>query len=66
MSVTQNAFAKMPSDTTITEQAATFVETVTFDDIPEEALHIGKRCIIDGLGLYVAGSEEHSLEMLIA
>ena len=66
MSVTQNAFAKMPENTTITEEAATFVETVTFDDIPEEALHIGKRCIIDGLGLYVAGSEEHSLEMLIA
>ena len=66
MSVTQNAFAKMPLNTTITEQAAHFVETVSFADIPEEAITTGKRCIIDGLGLYVAGSEEHSLEILIA
>jgi len=66
MSVAQNAFATMPEGTTVTEEAARFVETVTFDDIPKDALHIGKRCIIDGLGLYVAGSEEHSLEILIA
>ena len=65
MSVAQNAFAKMPEGTTITEQAATFVESVRFDDIPEEALRIGKRCLIDGLGLFVAGSEEHSLAILI-
>ena len=66
MSVAQNAFAKMPEGTTITEDAASFVESVTFEDIPEDALYIGKRCIIDGLGLYAAGSEEHSLEILIA
>ena len=66
MAVMQNAFATMPENTTITEQAAQFVERVTFEDIPEDALHIGKRCIIDGLGLYVAGSEEHSLDILIA
>lgn len=66
MSVTQNAFATMPEGTTVTEDAAQFIESVTFDDIPEDALYIGKRCIIDGLGLYVAGSEEHSLEILIA
>ena len=66
MSVTQNAFANMPENTTITEQAAQFIETVSFEDIPADALHIGKRCIIDGLGLFVAGSEEHSLEILIA
>ncbi|MEO1024776.1 MAG: MmgE/PrpD family protein [Pseudomonadota bacterium] len=66
MAVTQNAFATMPEGTNITEDAATFVETVRFEDIPEDALHIGKRCIIDGLGLYVAGSEEHSLDILVA
>ena len=66
MSVAQNAFASMPTDTTITEDAAQFIENVTFEDIPEEALRIGKRCIIDGIGLYAAGSEEHSIEMLIA
>ncbi len=66
MSVTQNAFANMPEGTSITEDAARFIETVSIDDIPEDALTIGKRCIIDGLGLYAAGSEEHSLEILIA
>ncbi len=66
MSVARNAFAKMPEGTTVTEEAAQFIETVTLDDISDEALHIGKRCIIDGLGLYVAGGEEHSLEILIA
>ncbi|MEO0401146.1 MAG: MmgE/PrpD family protein [Pseudomonadota bacterium] len=66
MSVAKNAFATMPDGTTVTEDAARFIETVSFADIPKDALHIGKRCIIDGLGLYVAGSEEHSLEILIA
>jgi 2-methylcitrate dehydratase PrpD len=66
MSVTQNAFATMPGGTTITQEAAHFVETVRFEDIPEHALYIGKRCIIDGLGLYAAGSEEHSLDILVA
>ncbi|MEM7242548.1 MAG: MmgE/PrpD family protein [Pseudomonadota bacterium] len=66
MSVAQNAFANMPADTTITEDAAQFIETVQYQDIPQQALHIGKRCIIDGIGLYAAGSDEHSIEMLIA
>lgn len=66
MSIAHNNFATMPENTSITEQAAQFVESVRFDDIPEEALHIAKRCMIDGLGLFVAGSEEHSLEILIA
>ncbi|MEM0978169.1 MAG: MmgE/PrpD family protein [Pseudomonadota bacterium] len=66
MSVAQNAFAKMPEGTTITDEAVAFVESVTFADIPEEALRIGKRCIIDSLGLYVAGSEEESIGILRA
>ena len=65
MSVALNAFANMPADTQITSAAARFIENVTFDDIPKDALHIAKRCIIDGLGLYAAGSEEHSIEILI-
>lgn len=65
MSVAQNAFAEMPQDTAMTADAAAFVETVTFDDISEDALRIGKRCLLDGLGLYVAGSEEHTLDILV-
>lgn len=65
MSVTQNAFATMPSETDATAQAAEFTENIRFEDIPEEALRIGRRCVLDGLGLFVAGSDEHGVEVLI-
>ena len=55
MSAAQNAFAEMPQDTTITADASAFVEEVRFEDLPEEAIRIGTRCIVDGVGLYVAG-----------
>ena len=65
MAVTNNAFAVMPADLAVTAAAVAFVETVRFEDIPAEALRIGTRCILDALGLYVAGSEEHSVHILI-
>src|SRR5262249_8847654 len=48
-----------------TAAAAAFVESVTYDRIPSEAIRIGTRCLLDGLGLYVAGSEEHAVKILI-
>lgn len=65
MSAAQNAFAEMPENTTITAEAAEFVETVRFEDIPSEAIRIGTRCIVDGVGLYVAGSDEHTIDILV-
>lgn len=65
MSVELNAFATMPTDTHVTAEAAEFIETVRYEDIPAEALRIGNRCLLDGLGLYVAGSDEHTVEILI-
>ena len=56
MSVARNIFADMPEQTAVTEAAAEFVERVGFDDLPEDAVLIGTRCLLDGLGLYVAGS----------
>jgi 2-methylcitrate dehydratase PrpD len=47
-----------------TAAATEFVESITFDALPPEALRIGTRCLIDGLGLFVAGSEEHSVKIL--
>ncbi|HEY7219566.1 MAG TPA: MmgE/PrpD family protein [Candidatus Binatia bacterium] len=44
--------------------AAAFVENVTWSAIPAEALRIGTRCLLDGLGLFVAGSEEHTVQIL--
>jgi 2-methylcitrate dehydratase PrpD len=35
-----------------------------FEDMSEEALRIARRCILDGLGLFVAGSAEDSVRIL--
>ncbi len=61
----QNAFATIPDGLKTTAAAAAFVENVTFAGIPAEAVRIGTRCLLDGLGLFVAGSEEHSVRLLI-
>jgi 2-methylcitrate dehydratase PrpD len=53
------------SGSTITEKALRFVEAVSYDDLSAEALRIGRRCIVDTVGLYLAGSQEHSVRILI-
>ncbi|MCJ8142890.1 MmgE/PrpD family protein [Ancylobacter sp. A5.8] len=53
------------ANTTITSQALRFVETTTYADLPEEALRIGRRCIVDAAGLFLAGSREPSVRILI-
>jgi 2-methylcitrate dehydratase PrpD len=55
----------MANQPTTTAAAAEFIENVTLQDLPAEALRIGTRCLLDGLGLYVAGSEEHSVKLLV-
>jgi 2-methylcitrate dehydratase PrpD len=65
MSAERNPFASIPTGMTTTALAAEFVENITFDAIPAEALRIGTRCLLDGLGLFVAGSEEHTVQLLV-
>ena len=65
MTAEQNMFATIPDGLKTTTAAAAFVENVTFADIPAEGMRIGTRCLLDGLGLFVAGSEEHSVRLLI-
>ena len=65
MSPNQNLFAAIADGLSTTAQAATFVENVAVDDLPAEAVRIGTRCVLDGLGLYVAGSQEHSVALLV-
>jgi 2-methylcitrate dehydratase PrpD len=62
----QNPFAVIPTGLKTTEAAAKFVEDVKYETIPPEALRIGTRCLLDGLGLFVAGSEEHTVQLLVA
>jgi 2-methylcitrate dehydratase PrpD len=54
-----------PAGTEITQQALRFVETTTYADLPDEALRIGRRCILDTLGLYLAGALEPSTRILV-
>jgi 2-methylcitrate dehydratase PrpD len=61
----QNPFATIADGLKTTGAAAEFVENVTPNNIPPEAMRIGIRCLLDGLGLFVAGSEEHSVRLLI-
>ena len=61
----QNPFAKIPHELNTTAAAAKFIEELSFDDVPPEALRVGTRCLLDGLGLFVAGSEEHTVRILI-
>jgi 2-methylcitrate dehydratase PrpD len=65
MTADQNAFAKIPDGLKTTAAAATFVETVVAEHVPAEAMRIGRRCLLDGMGLFVAGSGEHSVRLLI-
>ncbi|HXV83946.1 MAG TPA: MmgE/PrpD family protein, partial [Candidatus Binatia bacterium] len=60
----QNTFATIPEGLKTTATAAVFVESARFNDIPAEAVRIGTRCLLDGLGLFVAGCEEHSVQIL--
>ena len=47
-----------------TAAAADFIQNVTYNAIPADVLRIGTRCLLDGLGLFVAGSEEHLAQIL--
>jgi 2-methylcitrate dehydratase PrpD len=65
MTAEQNAFAAVPEGLKTTAAAAAFVESVAFNHIPAEAVRIGARCLLDGLGLFVAGSAEHTVQLLV-
>ena len=48
----------MNQETCVTKEAAAFVANLKFQDLPDEALRIAKRCVLDGLGLMFAGSDQ--------
>ena len=45
-------------ETRVTREAAEFAFNLRYDDLPLEAVRIAKRCILDGLGLILAGSTQ--------
>ena len=50
--------------TNITAEGAKFIENVRYEDLSAEALRIGRRCIVDTLGLYLAGGLEPTVQIL--
>src|SRR6266702_3179325 len=51
--VSANDFPKTPG---LTDYVGRFVATTTYEDIPPEVIELGKKSILDGLGLALAGS----------
>ena len=44
------------NDTKVTQEVVEFISGLEYADLPAEALRIAKRCILDGLGVILAGS----------
>jgi 2-methylcitrate dehydratase PrpD len=64
MAGAENAYANMPVGSKTTAAAAEFVENISYNAIPAEAIRIATRCLLDGLGLFVAGSGEATVQIL--
>jgi 2-methylcitrate dehydratase PrpD len=54
----------MSHQETATEAVVAFIGGTRFADLPDEAIEIGKRCIIDGLGVLLAGSTQDAGRIL--
>ncbi len=48
----------------ITAAVVDFIRSAAFDRFPSEAVHLGKRCIIDGLGVMLAGATQDASRIL--
>jgi len=59
-----NPCASFPEDMAVTAAAASFVEKVTFEDLPEDVITVGRRCVLDGMGLFVSGADETTVRIL--
>ena len=54
----------MTTTKTATGAVVEFIQSARFPDFPAEALTIGKRCIVDGLGVMLAGSTQDAGRIL--
>jgi 2-methylcitrate dehydratase PrpD len=54
----------MTDQKTITRRMMDFIENVRFSDLPSQAVEIGRRCMLDAYGLYVAGAAEPATKIL--
>jgi 2-methylcitrate dehydratase PrpD len=56
--------AKKPFPSGISAAVAGFIATTSFDEIPDQAIAAAKRCLIDGLGVMLAGATVRGSEIL--
>ena len=54
----------MTTTTTATGAVVDFIQSARFADLPGEAIAIAKRCIVDGLGVMLAGSTQDAGRIL--
>ena len=50
--------AQDSANSSVSSAVVNFINTVSYEDFPAEALTLAKRCIIDGLGVMLAGSTQ--------
>ena len=48
--------AASPKTEGLTSEVATLIRNTIYDDIPEDVIEVGKKPILDGLGLALCGS----------
>ncbi len=54
----------MNSQMSLTRDAAEFAVNLRFADIPEDALVIARRCVLDGLAVALAGTEQPAIDVM--
>lgn len=52
------------SESHITLEVARFIEQMGFDELPDEVLRLGKRCVLDGLAVILAGSQQQCTQIV--
>ena len=51
------AAGDFPKTSGLTDYVSKFIATTTYGDIPDDVIELGKKSILDGLGLALAGSK---------
>lgn len=50
----------------ITRQAVEFIQDASYSDLPADVLRMGRRCILDGVGQYLAGCDTDAVRLVSA
>lgn len=53
----------MTETKSLTLEAAEIAAGLTYQDMPAEALHLARRCVLDGLAVQLAGSEQEAMDI---